>query len=240
MINKLSHLILPSLCLMFSCAAASHQQSQPEQHLSKRKINWFYQVDIAALKNSSSINFIAGLHGYQQTTEYTCGPAALLGLAKYYRHPDIQENQETEMRIATEAGTRGFDNLNPGEKPGTTPDEMVSWLRNHGFNAEVSYEDKGDYSSLTKLKKNIQQKNPTIVEWIDLSGHWVIAVGYDDRETPEISDDIIIFADSYDKYDDRKDGYTIMNAERFYWMWFDALYFKELTWRTMITAIPRR
>jgi hypothetical protein len=245
MMTKLLNIILASLCLMFSCASVNSQQAksgrqcQHCQHSSKKKIAWFSPVDVAAMQKSPHVNFIAGLRGYQQTTDYTCGPAALLTLAKYYGHPDMAENQETEMRIATEVGTRGFDNLKPGEKPGTVPDEMVTWLRNHGFEAEVAYEAKGDYSALTKLRENIQKKIPTIVEWVDLSGHWVIAVGYDDRGTSEVTDDVIIFADSYDKYDDKEDGYTISNADRFYWMWFDALYFKEITWRTMITATPK-
>jgi len=49
----------------------------------------------------------------------------------------------------------------------------------------------------------------------------------------------LTLADPYDRYDDYCDGYSFVNANRFYWMWFDALYFDKITWRTTITATPR-
>ena len=74
------------------------------------------------------------------------------------------------------------------------------------------------------------------MEWIDLSGHWAIAVGYDYCNLSDPWDDVLILADPYDHYDSNCDGYTYVKANRFYWMWFDALYFDSVTWRTMITA----
>jgi hypothetical protein len=64
-------------------------------------------------------------------------------------------------------------------------------------------------------------------------------VGYDYRKESDSWDDALILADPYDKYDDYGDGYSYVNADRFYWIWFDALYFDDLTWRTMITATPK-
>ncbi|MDD2715765.1 MAG: hypothetical protein PHW04_07730 [Candidatus Wallbacteria bacterium] len=32
------------------------------------------------------------------------------------------------------------------------------------------------------------------------------------------------------------DGYIYINANRFYWMWFDVFYFGKTTWLTMIAA----
>lgn len=71
-------------------------------------------------------------------------------------------------------------------------------------------------------------------------GHWAVAVGYDYRNVSDPWDDILILADPYDRYDDYQDGYSFVNANRFYWMWFDYLYFDNITWRTMITATPRK
>jgi hypothetical protein len=202
-------------------------------------VAWFPKFDPVAFAAQPHINFIAGLNGYQQTTEYTCGPAALLAVAKYYKRPGIQADAATEMRIAREVGTRDPDALKPGEKPGTTPPEMVVWLEKNGFTAQLEFENKGDGSALKKLRDNIRRGVPTIVEWIDLAGHWVVAVGYDDRNNTNPQDDVLVFADPYDRYDDYPDGYTFVNAERFYWMWFDARYFGQETWRTMITVTPR-
>ena len=198
---------------------------------------WFPRFDAAAFAAQPNVEFIPGLKGYQQTTEYTCGPAALLAVARFHGIPGITSDAATEMRIAREAGTRNPAALKAGQKPGTTPEEMVAWLARNGLAARLTYEVKGDGSALRALRDNIRRGVPTLVEWIDLAGHWVVAVGYDDRNTRDTADDVLVFADPYDKYDDCPDGYTFVNAERFYWMWFDARYFGKETWRTMI-AVP--
>ena len=198
-------------------------------------ITWFPKIDSDILNSSPNVDFIPGLKAYQQTTDYTCGPSALLSLAKFYGLPGIEENAETEMRIAKEVGTRDLNSSKPGTKPG----EMAAWLEKNGFDAKAEFEDKGDESALERLRENIHNGTPTLVEWIDLSGHWVIAVGYDYRNVTDPWDDVLILADPYDHYDDYQDGYSFVNANRFYWMWFDALYFDNLTWRTMITVRPK-
>jgi hypothetical protein len=78
-----------------------------------------------------------------------------------------------------------------------------------------------------------------IVEWADIGGHWLIVVRFDTRGNDDPWDDVLIFADSFDRYDDYQDGYSFVNANRFYWLWYDAFCFDKLTWRTMITAAPR-
>jgi len=200
------------------------------------RIAWFPRVDPAVLATTPQVDFIAGLKGYQQTTEYTAGPAALLSVAKFYHLAGIEENAATEMRIARAAGTRDLS----ASKPGTKPEEMVAWLEKNGLTAELTFEDKGDGSALAKLRENIRRGVPTLVEWIDVGGNWAIAVGYDDRQNANPWDDVLILADPYDRYDDTQDGYTVVNANRFYWMWFDALYFDRLTWRTMITVTRQK
>jgi hypothetical protein len=196
---------------------------------------WFPAVDATALEKRPGVDFIPGLAAYQQTTEYTAGPAALLTIARYYGLPGIAEDAATELRIAAEAGTRDLS----AAKPGTRPEEMAAWLEKHGFTAELTFEDRGDGSALAALRANLRRGVPTLVEWIDVGGAWAIAAGYDDRGNTDPWDDVLILADPYDRYDDHRDGYTIVNANRFYWMWFDALYFDKLTWRTMISVTRR-
>lgn len=222
------------IILLFSCVGLNGAKGiscQPNES----DIVWFPKIDTEVLSTSQNVDFVPDLKGYQQTTDYTCGPAALLSLAKFYGLPGIEENAETEMKIARELGTRDLNS----SLPGTKPQEMVSWLEKNGFEAELEFEDKGDGSALQRLRYNIHSGVPTLVEWIDLSGHWAIAVGYDYRNTSDPWDDVLILADPYDRYDDYQDGYSFVNANRFYWMWFDALYFGNLTWRTMIIATPK-
>jgi hypothetical protein len=222
--------------ILFLSAVCLNEAKDVSSYSNNTAIVWFPRIDTAILATSQNVDFIPNLTAYQQTTDYTCGPAALLSLAKFYGLPNISENVETEMQIAQECGTR---NLNSSQ-PGTKPEEMVDWLENNGFNVQLEFEDKGDGTELQRLRDNIRNGTPTLVEWIDLSGHWDIAVGYDYRNESDPWDDVLILADPYDKYDDYSDGYSFVNANRFYWMWFDALYFDNITWRTMITATPKK
>lgn len=200
---------------------------------------WYPLLNTGELARSPHVDFIPNLKGYQQTTDYTCGPASLMATAAFYGVPGISLNRENEMRIAHEAGAGDPKTLAPGEAPGLSPEAVTAWLRAHGLKAELSFDEAGDYSGLTRLRDNIRKGIPTLVEWIGYGEHWVIAVGYDDRGTPETTDDVILFADSADVCDDHQDGYTFANADKFYWCWFDVLYYSKLKWRPMITVSGR-
>ncbi|MCX6286606.1 MAG: C39 family peptidase [Bacteroidetes bacterium] len=162
---------------------------------------------------------ILPLNAYQQTTEYTCGPAAALTLLHYYgRSGD-------EMTIAKEMGT--------STTTGTNPEQMVNWLQKNSFKVSS-----GEGGSLELIRSNLEKKIPTLIEWSDWGGHWVLAVGYDTRNTENPMDDVIVFADPYDRHDDRNDGIDWFNAQRFYYMWYDALLFGKVMKRIYITATP--
>jgi hypothetical protein len=154
-------------------------------------IVWFPKIDTVILSSSQNIDFIPNLTAYQQTTDYTCGPAALLSLAKFYGSPDLACDARNEMKIAHELGTRDMNS----SQPGTKPQEMVAWLEKNGFDVLLEFEDKADGTALQRLRDNIGQGIPTLVEWIDLSGHWAIAVGYDYRNISDPWDDVLILAD---------------------------------------------
>ncbi len=81
---------------------------------------------------------------------------------------------------------------------------------------------------------------PTLVEWIDYGGHWVLVVGYDTRGTETDRDDVIHFADPADGHDGNRDGLTSFNARRFNAMWFDAFLFGRPMSKIYITAVPRK
>lgn len=164
---------------------------------------------------------LLNVDSYQQTTEYTCGPAAVISLLRYYGKTG------DEMTIATEMGT--------STTCGTSPEQMATWLSNNGFNA--SWHENGN---LDTLRNNLGKKIPTLVEWSDWGGHWVLVIGYDTRNTETLIDDVIIFADPYDRHDDSKDGLTWFNAGRFYYMWYDARLFGKLMKELYIAATPEK
>jgi len=156
---------------------------------------------------------------YLQTTEYTCGPAAVITLLGYFGR------KGDEMLIAQEMGT--------SQTCGTTPEQMTIWLNEHGFTANW-YEN----GNLDTLQFYLGKELPILVEWSDWGGHWVLAVGYDNRNTEDLMDDVIIFADPYDYHDGNKDGKTWFNAQRFYYMWYDALLFGRTMKGIYIVAKP--
>ncbi len=198
-------------------------------------MRWFPRPDPAILQQMPHVIYIPGMAAWQQTTEYTCGPASLLTLVLHHGTPGYTASAASELQIAREAGC----GMGTGpERPGTSPDRMAAWLRDHGYTVSLTYESAGDGSQLDSLRANLRRGIPTLVEWTDLMGHWVVAVGYDNRNDVNPWNDVLILADPYDKYDDVQDGFTFVNANKFYWLWWDQFNFDTPVWRTMITAVP--
>lgn len=171
-------------------------------------------------KASNPARVVLPLRAAQQTTSYTCGPASILTLLRYYKQDG------DELRIAREAKC--------SPEKGTSPGNMAAWLEAHGF--DVTW---GEGGTLRLLRENLARNTPTLVEWIDWGGHWVVVVGYDTRGTESTRDDIIIFADPADSHDGKRDGLTEFHAARFETMWFDAFLFDRPMHRLHITATPR-
>ena len=208
--------IMLSFLLLLLIACHKSDSSTPSNE--NPKSSKYYVLDITG--NPSPGKTLLNVNSYQQTTEYTCGPSAVISLLHYFG------KEGDEMTIAQEMGT--------SSTTGTTPAQMTGWLSNHGFNASWNQE-----GSLEMLRENLKNNIPTLVEWSDWGGHWVLVIGYDTRNTDDLMDDVIIFADPYDRHDDNKDGITWFNAQRFYYMWYDALLFGTVMKRIYISAIPR-
>lgn len=178
-----------------------------------------------------------GVKGYQQTTDYTCGPAAVMSLMRWHNLlKDSEMNAATEMRIAAEMGTGDMN----AEHPGTSPEQMASWLRAHGYTVIT-----GENGTMEMLRSYLGKGVPVLVEWIDWGGHWVVATGYyADSESPSKGTDTIFFADPAVHWTttNNPDGISSFNAWRFRDMWFDAQYFKpgQLVRNIYIVAIPNK
>lgn len=157
--------------------------------------------------------------GFQQTTEYTCGPAIAKTLVAH------AGRVVDEMTVAKEMSTNA--------DIGTTPAAMAGWFERQGW--KVTW---GENGTIAEVRARLARSLPTLVEWSDWGGHWVLVVGYDTRGTEAFGDDVIIFADSSDCADDRVDGLTWCNAERFDFMWYDAVLFGKLMKRVYVAADP--
>ena len=178
-----------------------------------------------------------GVKGYQQSTDYTCGPAAAMSLLRWHNIlSDQSMNQITEMLIAKGMGTGDIH----AKHPGTTPQQMATWFKQNGFEVTLGYN-----GTLEMLRENLKQGIPTLVEWIDWGGHWVIVTGYyAGHEAPEKGVDTIFFADPAVHWTtvNNPDGISSFNAWRFRDMWFDAQYFKpgQLVRNVYIVAVPKK
>ena len=172
-----------------------------------------------------------GVRGYQQTTDYTCAPAAVMSLLHWYKLlPDKELNAQTEMRIAR-------DMQSP--QPGTTTEEIVKWLDSNGFVVLA-----GQDGTVELVRSYLNKGIPVLVEWIDWGGHWVVATGYHAAyESPAKGPDTIFFADpaSHWSNPNNPDGISSFNAWRFRDMWFDVQYLNpgQITRNVYIVAVPK-
>lgn len=167
---------------------------------------YYKHPDFYNLGNTTSRTLLPHFKTYQQTTEYTCGPAALV-MAAYYRGFYLRE-----LEVAAGAGTT--------EELGTSTEQMVNYLTSTGWTVRSSLTEP-NVASLKFLERQIRKGNPVMVEWVDWAGHWQVVIGYDNMGTPDESDDVLIVADPYDTSDHLQDGYGIVQADRFQYMWFD-------------------
>lgn len=116
---------------------------------------------------------------YHQTTSYTCGPAVVMTLLRYYgKLSSSQMNKTTELRIAKEMGA---------SNEGVTQSQMENWLENNGFRVDTGTYVKGD-----SIIDNINHGVPTIVSY---NRHWILAKGYQKSNSANGNDEIY-FSDS--------------------------------------------
>lgn len=128
-----------------------------------------------------------------------------------------KENYSDEDLISEEDGATPADigNLKP------TFSSMSLYTSENDDNSEKYVDDAKDSYFVKWLTDNIKAERPIMVEWADWNGHWQAIIGYDNNGTPEIGDDILIFADPYDTTDHWQDGYYYYPLERWFYMWND-------------------
>jgi len=187
--------------------------------------HYYTGIDFDTLKSDNNLTVIPLKSFRQQVTNYSCGPVAAMTVMSWYGQP-VKNTDADELRVVNE--------MNTSDTIGTNPQQMAGWFTRNRMNATW-----GTGGSREMLRKNLRDGIPTIVEWMDWGGHWVVVVGYDTRGTETVWDDVIIFADSVDCHDDRVDGITYFNYGRFDAMWFDAHYFPEhMRNRAYVVVVP--
>jgi hypothetical protein len=189
--------------------------------------HYYTGIDFDTLKSNDHLMVIPLKSYRQQMTNYSCGAAAAMTVMSWYGKP-VNNTDADEERVARDMYR------NVSEKTGINPEQVVAWFNRNGMNATW-----GTGGTREMLRENLKNGIPTMVEWMDWGGHWVVVVGYDTRGTETVWDDVIIFADSVDSHDDRVDGITYFNYGEFDAMWFDAHYFPEnMRERVYVVAVP--
>jgi predicted double-glycine peptidase len=189
---------------------------------------YYTGINFDSLKTNDHLTIIPLKSYRQQVTNYSCGAVASMTVLSYYGNP-VNNTDAEEERLARE--------INPtvSETTGINPEQITGWFNRNGWNATW-----GTNGTGAMLRENLKNGIPTMVEWMDWGGHWVVVVGYDTRGTADGWDDVIIFADSVDSHDDRVDGVTYFNYGEFDAMWFDAHYFPEnMKNRVWVVAVPK-
>ncbi|MDR1941388.1 MAG: C39 family peptidase [Endomicrobium sp.] len=175
-------------------------------------------ADFYKLKNKSDKNFVflKNFKGYQQTTNYTCGIAAVMSVLHYYgKLKKRQLNHKTELKLAKEMHT--------SKKHGTTPQQISGWLKSAGFKVKNAKN-----GNLRTLRANIKKGIPVIVEWIDWGGHWAVLCGYHKRfqKNKRIVETLFLADPAVQWYStNNPDGISSVSSLRFKFMWFDAQHF---------------
>ena len=171
---------------------------------------YFNYLDIYNMKSSGSLILLEKFKTYQQTSEYSCGPASII-MAIHYLDGTILDEVEVGKKAKT------------NEKDGTLAKDMDKAISELGysFDSKFNYTEENlpsrDEISFSKyIKESLKNNESIIVLSEDWNGHYSVIIGYDDMGTDVYYDDIIILADPYDTSDHISDGYTIFNYQRFY------------------------
>lgn len=170
---------------------------------------YFEHPDFYNMESTDTLTILSEFTTYQQTTEYTCGPAAALMVLGWY---GIEDHDEMELA----------DILGAEENVGTEPENISSFFEGLGWNVDVNlggtvFEDLKAFTDFAAAA--LSEGHPIIVDWMEWGGHYVDIIGYDTMGTSTRGDDVLILADPADTADHLQDGYYIYSAEMFFYMW---------------------
>lgn len=171
---------------------------------------YYPQINFYEMTSTTDRIILTHYPTYQQTTEYSCGPASALTVLNYFGNENFDE--PTLMKL-----------LETKPQIGTSLGNMVKFFKSIGWEVQSSLDTPpfDGYEFQKFVVENLSAGKPIIVENVEWGGHWRVIIGYDSLGTSELYDDVLIFADPYDTSDHNQDGYTIGSLDRFFYMWFD-------------------
>ena len=213
--KKLSAVLAASILFCTNFASAEVEidgASNAPATINHTDSTYYPNLDFYNMTSTDSLTILPNYPTYQQTTEYTCDPAAALTVLRYY-----DNNYYDEMKLAKEMKTQGYP-------IGTNPANMVKFFERIGWKVQSSLTSKPlkNYAEFKDfVLGNLRRGVPIMVENVEFGGNWRVIIGYDTMNNDTSLDDVLIFMDSYDTSDHKQDGYTFGSGRRFFAMWFD-------------------
>jgi|GEM_PF-3110931 len=128
------------------------------------------RVDTAEILRSPDLIGCYGFKPIPQTRDYTCGAAAVASVFGYYG------KRSTEYDC--------LQSLDTNKVTGTSWYSMYKLIKEKGFKSRLWAR-----FPTAELIARAKEGHPTIVEWLDWGGHWVVHVGYEPRRG------VLVFAD---------------------------------------------
>jgi predicted double-glycine peptidase len=153
-------------------------QGNPAINSTDAGINYSINSSINASTSMGTMNLaLFSMPDTRQSTEYTCGAAAMQAVLGYWGR-DIGEEDVGEM-------------LNTNEESGTYPDDIIRVAGAFGLQAEYK-----ENMTMADLENNVAEGIPVIVDcqawrsvsqynesWADTwyNGHWLVVIGVDEN-----------------------------------------------------------
>ena len=188
------------------------------QEINHKRSAYFNMPDIFKAVSNKHLTILTHYPTYQQTTEYSCGPAAALTVLWYYGY-----RNNTETSLVNKMGT--------SSEIGTNVKQMADFFRSIGWTVQTNLPGKKTFDTYetftTFVLQELKSNHPILVANVTWGGHWRVIIGYDTMGTASTLDDVLIFADSADTGDHNQDGYSVENGPKFYWSWFMYQLFPE-------------
>ena len=181
------------------------------------KINDYYNME-----SDGTLHILTNFASYQQSTEYSCGPACGVMVLNWFGG-DI--NKYDELTICKFSGTTEDAGTDAEGMNGFFQDEL-GWYTEFNFSTTEKFNWDDSEDPLQDFEdycvKMIDNGVPIMVDWSDWGGHWQCIIGIDTCQEDNSADDVLILADPYDTSDQYQDGYYTYSAERFFYQWHEG------------------
>ena len=183
---------------------------------------YFAVNDYYNMQSEGSLHILSNFASYQQSTEYSCGPACAHMVINWFGGDTEKYDELTICKLSGTTEDAGTDakGMNKFFK------KDLGWYTEFHFSTseKFSWDDSDDplLDFENYCIKNIDNGVPVMVDWSDWGGHWQCIIGIDTCQEDLSADDVLILADPYDTSDQYQDGYYTYSAERFFYQWHEG------------------